>query len=236
VKALVLAAGKGSRLGTAADGLPKPLTAVGGTTPLQHALYWLAALPVEEVWINVHEHVDVVRSRIGRAVRGVPVHYSYEPALLGTAGAWKKLEAEWDTASLVIYGDNLMRFDLAALCAAHAAAGTLATVAIFDPDRHANTGPGGGRVAVMGDRITSFVEGGATGMINAGAYVLEPRLAERLPSGFLDFGHDVLPGLARSGELAGHVLEAGAYCIGVDTPERLRIARMMVPAMLEPGR
>jgi mannose-1-phosphate guanylyltransferase len=236
VKALVLAAGKGSRLGAAADGRPKPLTAVAGTTPLEHVLEWLAALPVDSIWINVHQHAEIVRRRIGARVCGVPVSYSYEPELLGTAGAWKKLEMEWDETSLVIYGDNLMRFDLAALCAAHAANGAIATVAVFDPERHVNTGPGGGRVQMEGTRITSFVEGGERGMINAGAYVLDRGLAERLPVGFSDFGHDVLPGLARDDELAGHVLETGAYCIGVDTPERLRLARSLAPTLMESAR
>jgi mannose-1-phosphate guanylyltransferase len=230
MKALVLAAGKGSRLGAAAGGLPKPLTDIGGTTPLEHALQWLTSFGVEHIWINVHAHADVVTQRIGRRVAGVPIDYSWEPELLGTAGAWKKLAAEWEGRSLVIYGDNFMRFDLAKLVATHERAGMIATVAVYDPAVHANTGPGGGRVGLDGDRITRFVEGGDEGMINAGAYVLEPSVLETIGAGFSDFGHDVLPRLAERRELAAHVLEDSAFCMGVDTPERLEIARRIVRA------
>jgi mannose-1-phosphate guanylyltransferase len=233
MRALVLAAGKGTRLGSASGGMPKPLTDVGGTTALEHVLRWISDEPLDRIWINVHEHGEVVRSHIGDRIGGIPIAYSHEPELLGTAGAWKKLEREWTTTSLVIYGDNLMHFDLGALRSSHERNGALVTIAVFDPDRHANTGPGGGRVEMEDQRITRFVEGGAAGLINAGAYLVEPELAARLPGGFLDFGHDVLPALAESGELAGHVVERGAYCLGVDTPERLMRARQMLATQQE---
>jgi NDP-sugar pyrophosphorylase family protein len=228
MKALVLAAGKGTRLGAAANGVPKPLVDVGGATPLNHALAWVAAMRPERIWINVHDAATVVRERTGAAVAGVPVSYSYEPELLGTAGAWKRLEGEWDETSLVVYGDNFMRFDLQALLRAHRAGGALATLAVFDPARHANTGIGGGRLTLSGSRVTRFEEGGTSGLVNAGAYFLEPALRERVPPGFSDFGHDVFPGLSAAGLLVAHVVEDGAYCLGVDTPERLAIARHML--------
>lgn len=230
MKALVLAAGRGTRLGAAASGVPKPLVDVRGLSPLTHALDWVAGTRPERIWINVHEGAGLVRQRIGGAVGVVPVSYSYEPVLVGTAGAWKRLEAEWAQTSLVVYGDNLMRFELAALLRAHRASGALATIAVFDPERHANTGIGGGRVTLRGNRVARFEEGGTHGLISAGAYYLEPALRERIPSGFSDFGHDVLPALAADGLLAGHVVEDGAYCLGVDTPERLAIARELLGA------
>jgi mannose-1-phosphate guanylyltransferase len=228
VKALVLAAGRGTRLGTAARGVPKPLVDVHGVTPLTHALGWVAALRPERIWVNVHEKAGLVCERIGASVAGVPIVYSFEPELLGTAGAWKLLAAEWVETSLIVYGDNLMRFDLSALLRSHRASGALATIAVFDPERHTNTGTGGGRVTLHGERVTRFEENGGTGLINAGAYYLEPAVLERIPPGFCDFGHDVLPALAAAGQLAAHVVEDGAYCLGVDTPERLAIARTML--------
>lgn len=230
MKALILAAGNGTRLAAITGDVPKPLIAVGATTPLAHALEWVAQLEPERIWINVHAAAAQVMKAAGESVNGLPISYSYEPELLGTAGAWKKLQSEWTEPSLVVYGDNLMRFDLRALFAAHARAGTLATIAVFDPERHRNTGIGGGRVVLNGNRVSEFVEGGACGIVNAGAYVVDPGLAVRLPHGFLDFGHDVLPQLAGAGELAAHMVEDSGYCLGVDTPERLEIARQMVAA------
>jgi NDP-sugar pyrophosphorylase family protein len=233
VKVLVLAAGKGSRLGAASGGGPKPLTDVGGTSPLQHAVTWTAEERPECIWINVHTHADSVRTRIGPAVCGVPIRYSHEPELLGTAGAWKKLEEEWTETSLVVYGDNFMRFDLRALMAVHERGGGLATIALFDPAQHANTGAAGGRAVLENGRVTEFVEGGSEGLVNAGAYCIEPELRTHLPHGVLDFGRDVLPVLARQGEVSGHVVESAGYCLGIDDPDRLAAARKLLRRGLE---
>ena len=232
MKALVLAAGKGSRLGDAAQGVPKPLVDVAGRTPLGHVLSWVAELRPAQIWINVHEHAELVRARIGTDVHGVPIRYSYERELLGTGGAWKKLEAEWDETSLVVYGDNFMSFDLPALLAKHRAVARPVTMALFDPVRHANTGTAGGHASISGDRVLSFEEGGAHGLINAGAYVLEPQVRDWIPQGFSDFGRDVMPRLAAAGSVAAHVVEDGAYCLGIDTPARLATAREFVEGMM----
>ncbi|HEX6308939.1 MAG TPA: sugar phosphate nucleotidyltransferase [Longimicrobiales bacterium] len=233
MKALVLAAGKGTRLGAAAGGVPKPLTDVGGTTPLEHALEWLTRLRLERIWINVHAHGELVRERIGAAVAGVPVSYSHEPVLLGTAGAWKKLEREWVDTSLIVYGDNVLRFDVEALLATHGRSGAVMTLALFDAKRTVHSGAAGGRARVERGRVVEFEEGGGEGMINAGVYCVEPALRERLTPGIGDFGHDVLPGLAAEGVLAAHVLEEGSWCLGVDTPERLEHTRAVLRSAVE---
>jgi mannose-1-phosphate guanylyltransferase len=231
MKALILAAGKGSRLGASSGGVPKPLVDMGGISPLEHNLRWAAALGPAEIWINVHVGADLIRARIGTDINGIPIHYSHEPELLGTAGAWKNLAGEWTDSTMVIYGDNFMRFDLNALRQAHLAGGAPATIAIYDPDIHANTGIGGGRVALQDGKVTQFVEGGMEGPINAGAYFLEVELLKRVPPGFSDFGRDVLPALAAEGLLAGHLVEPSGYCLGVDTPERLERARRMLDTL-----
>lgn len=236
MRALILAAGKGSRLAGATNGLPKPLVRVGGVPVLERAVRWVADCGVERVWVNVHTAREAVEEALGDGERfGVPIHYSYEPELLGTAGAWKHLEREWTGPSLVVYGDNVMRFDLRRLVAAHEAGNALATVALFDPARHPHTSSGGGHASVDEDAaITDFVEGGAASapgaLINAGAYVLEPSVAEWMAPGFLDFGHHVLPSLAQARQLRAHVLEEGAYCLGIDTPDRLRHAERIYRA------
>jgi NDP-sugar pyrophosphorylase family protein len=228
VKALLLAAGKGSRLSSAAAGLPKPLVDLGGITPLEHSLEWVMTFGVSCIWINVHDAAALIEGRIGNEYAGVQVRYSAEPQLLGTAGAWKKLEKEWSGTSLVVYGDNFMRFDLDSLLHAHRSLGTTITVALFDPAIHANTGAGGGRAEVNSGRISRFVEGGDAGLINAGAYFVEPALAMEMAPGYVDFGHDVLPRLATAGRVGAHVVEQSGYCLGIDTPERLAVARALV--------
>jgi mannose-1-phosphate guanylyltransferase len=257
----VLAAGRSTRIEPLSAGRPKPLLEVGGRSLLEWNLRWLMDGGMTPIWVNLHYRAD----EVSRAIRSMDlpgdVRFSHEDAILGTAGAWRKLAVEWDAPSLVVYGDNLTRFDLAAFRAAHrvalrspAVAGldstaepafppVLATVALYDPARHANTGIAGSRVVVNRGRVAGFEElrGGVAGsaLVNTGAYVLEPALAERIEPGFSDFGADVFPLLVRDRALAAHVIEDGGFCLGLDTPEHFRLGEAMVArgtVRLEPGR
>jgi mannose-1-phosphate guanylyltransferase len=211
------------------------LLEVGGRSLLEWNLRWLFAAGLEAVWVNLHYRALEVRSAVeGLALPG-PVRFSHEDPILGTAGAWRKLAGEWDSTSLVVYGDNLTRFDLGAFLDAHRAAGALATVALFDPSRHANTGIAGSRVLVGDDgRVAGFEEarGGVAGesLVSTGACLLEPVVAEWLAPGFSDFGADVFPPLVRAGELAAHVIEPGGFCLGLDTPAHYEEGRRLVSA------
>ncbi len=240
---MVLAAGRGTRLGPLAGGRPKPLVEVGGRPLLAWTLEWLAAAGVGEVWLNLHHRGDAIRSAIGGGADfGLTVRYSPEATLLGTAGGWRRVaQAAPRERWLVVYGDNLLRFDLGALVRAHGAGGpgTAATVALFEPVRHANTGMAGGRARLAADgRVLGFVEGASApdgGLVTAGAYVLEASVVAEVPRDPADFGRDVLPRLAAAGRLRGHVLEAGAFCLGVDTPAALaRAAAMIAGAEVAP--
>jgi NDP-sugar pyrophosphorylase family protein len=238
-RALVLAAGRSTRIAPLADGRPKPLLDLGGRSLLGWNLAWLAASGITDIWINLHHEAERIRAAVGDgAAYGVRARFSYEPVLLGTAGAWRALASVWNGTSLVIYGDNFMRFDLHALLSTHRAGGRPMTVAVFDPAAHPNTGVGGGRAAVEDGRIVAFAEGtDAAGAhwINAGAYALEPGLADTMAEGFLDFGHDLLPALAGGGAVTAHVVEDGAFCLGVDTPARYeRAVRMLADGVVAP--
>jgi NDP-sugar pyrophosphorylase family protein len=230
-RALVLAAGRSTRISRVANGLPKPLLEIGGTSLLGWNLSWLATHGVRDIWINLHHEADRIRTAIGDgAAFGVRIQYAHEPELLGTAGAWRALADEWKDTALVIYGDNFMRFDLGALLDAHWRGGCSATIALFDPAVHAHTGGGGGRARLSEGKVLAFDESGGAGgdaPINAGAYVLEPAVLASIAPGFQDFGHDVLPRLAAAGALGGHLLEPGGFCLGLDTPDRYERAKRL---------
>lgn len=228
-RALVLAAGLSTRISPVTNGLPKPLLDIGGTSLLGWNLSWLRSHGIEEILINLHHGAEHIRAAVGDgAAFGVRVRYAYEPVLLGTAGAWRGLAHEWRKTSLVVYGDNFMRFDLRALLDTHRRSGALATMALFDPRVHACTGAAGGRARIADGRVVAFEEDGATeGPINAGVYALEPAVAQLIDPGFQDFGRDVLPRLAESGCLAAHMLEPNGFCLGLDTPERYELAQQL---------
>ena len=240
IPALVLAAGLGTRIRPVAGALPKPLIPFGGPPILVHNLRWLAASGVRTVWINLHYQAASITAAIGNgAALGLDIAYLFEPDLLGTAGAFGNLGDRASGTALVVYGDNLLRFDLAALLARHRATGAAATIALFDRARHTHTGIAGGRVDIDTDgRVLGFIEGGAPpppgapDLVNAGVYAVEPEVRRLIPPGrAVDFGREVFPAMLHRGdELFGHVIESGGYCLGLDTPESHRAGTALLEA------
>jgi NDP-sugar pyrophosphorylase family protein len=117
MKALVLAAGVGSRLSPYTDRCPKPMLDVGGQPIIAYNLAMLGRSVFRDVVINLHYLPDVVRAYVGNGERwGLRVTYSEEPVLLGTAGALVPLEDRFasDTFALV-FGDNVNDVDLDAM-------------------------------------------------------------------------------------------------------------------------
>ncbi|HEX2644211.1 MAG TPA: sugar phosphate nucleotidyltransferase, partial [Thermoanaerobaculia bacterium] len=114
VRALVLAAGLGTRLRPLTDATPKPLLPVAGVPILGHTLAQLAAVGCEAVAMNLHYHGDQIRRRFGDDFAGMPITYSEEPVLLGTLGAFDPLRELFAPADLIILinGDSLCRWPL----------------------------------------------------------------------------------------------------------------------------
>lgn len=204
MKAMILAAGEGSRLRPLTDRLPKPMAPLGGRPLLAYTIELLARHGVRDVAINLHHCPNTIRSCFGAGEAwGLHIRYSFEPELLGTAGAVKKLEPFWDEPFFVVYGDNLTDCDLTRLAAFHQAHGGIATIALYWREDVQHSG-----VATLGadDQITGFVEKPRPGSVeshwvNAGLLVAEPRLLAAIPDQMpVDFGRQVLPALIAQGE------------------------------------
>jgi predicted dehydrogenase len=237
-KALLLAAGRGTRLGPAAGLLPKPLLRVRGKVILERHLEQLAAGGVQEVWINLHHRGEAIREHCGDGTLwGLRIHYSEEPELLGTSGALRRLQREFeDGPFFVAYGDNLGFCDYAALAAAHRP-GTLLTLALCHREEVASSGiaelTADGRVvrfAEKPDPANQFSH-----WVNAGIYAASPELLQWIPDGFSDFGRDIIPRLVEgAAAVRGFVL---AHTVqGVDTPEMLAQADVLGIALIGAGR
>jgi NDP-sugar pyrophosphorylase family protein len=237
-KALLLAAGMGSRLRSITGDLPKPLAPFAGAPIITHNLQWLAASGVRDVWINLHYQAGMIREAIGDgSAFGLTTHYVYEPELLGTAGALANIAQVVDDDFLVVYSDNIIRCDLSALKRAGAQAKAECTVALFDQDRHSHTGIAGGRVLIDGSgAITGFTEGapanesGGSSLVNAGVYALQPSILDLIPTGGLvDFGRDVFPAMLATGRrLQAYVIEDGGFCLGLDTPKAFSTGQALI--------
>ena len=227
MKAVVLAAGLGSRLKPWTDLQPKVMIPVGGKPPLERHLERLRAAGIEEVFINLHHLPGVITGYFGNGERwGLRLHYAHEAALLGTAGAVKNLEGQLaGEPFLVVYGDNTLEIDYADFLRFGRANDALGIVAVFKKDSSAGSG-----VVEFGPngRITNFLEKPESGAslsrwTNAGIYRFGPGLFKHLKPGFSDFGLDVFPLLLKQGEsLLAYVFKGSL--VAIDTPDLLRSA------------
>lgn len=224
MKALLLAAGEGTRLRPLTLDRPKPMLPIGGRPMLEYLVHLLRRHGIYELAINLHHKPEAIVNHFGDGRRfGVSIAYSPEPQLLGSAGTAKQLD--WffgNEPFLVMYGDVLANVNLSALIVWHQAHRSDATMVLYeveDPTRC-------GMVELSADqRITRFVEKPAReavsgNLANAGIYVVEPHILTLIPHGKpTDFGGDVFPiALERGFGLYGANLPG--YLLDIGSPER----------------
>jgi len=133
VKAMVFAAGLGSRLGDATTNCPKALVEVGGRPLLEHVLGRLQAAGVTEVIVNVHHFADQVETWLQANDCGLKVAVSREKDLLDTGGGLKKAAGffEGEGCFLVHNVDILSDIDLVGLVRDHRKSGAMASLAVM---------------------------------------------------------------------------------------------------------
>jgi len=114
MKAFILAAGLGIRLGTLTKDHPKVMLEVGGKKILERTIAQLKRAGVGDLVINTHYFPEAIISYFGDGSKWrVKINYSFEQDILGTAGGLKKVEGQFrkEKEFLVVYGDNLYDVD-----------------------------------------------------------------------------------------------------------------------------
>src|ERR671939_503477 len=98
LKAMVLAAGKGTRLFPLTGEIPKPMAPIVNIPIIQHIFELLAGAGVDEVYVNVHYLADAILNFYGEntQVDRMAIHFSREEKLMGTAGGVKRLAGHLD--------------------------------------------------------------------------------------------------------------------------------------------
>lgn len=199
MKAMVLAAGEGTRLRPLTLALPKPMVPVANVPLLERTLRLLATQSIRDIAVNLYHRPEAIRAALGYgSALDVRLHYSDEETLMGTAGGVRRMESFLDETFLVLYGDNLYQADFAPLIRFHREKKALATIATFTTPNPTACG------LVVTDepgRVTRFQEKPPpeevfTDQANAGVYVLEPEVLRYIPPDTpFDFGRDVFPAL-----------------------------------------
>ncbi|MDB5907774.1 MAG: mannose-phosphate guanyltransferase [Massilia sp.] len=218
MKAMILAAGKGTRVRPLTYDLPKPMIPLLGKPVMAYLVEHLAKYGVTEIMVNVsylHEKIEEYFAE-GHQF-GVRIGYSFEgytkddgevvPMPIGSAGGMKKIQefgGFFDQTTIVLCGDALIDLDLQAALFEHKRKGALASVITREVpwDKVSSYG------VVVSDadgRITQFQEKPAeaealSNFISTGIYIFEPEVIDLIPSGVpFDIGSQLFPLLAERG-------------------------------------
>jgi mannose-1-phosphate guanylyltransferase len=205
MKAMALAAGKGTRLYPLTGEIPKPMAPVVDTPIIEHIFGLLARHGVGEVHVNVHYLADVLLETYGEksTMNGMSVHLSREEELLGTAGGVKRLAANFDDTFVVVSGDALTDVDVGELIAFHKEKEAIATIALHRVYDTAEFGVVDidEECAILAFQEKPDPNEAISTLANTGIYVFEPRALDYVPEGiFFDFARDVFPRFLENGE------------------------------------
>jgi mannose-1-phosphate guanylyltransferase len=220
MRAMVLAAGLGTRLRPLTNEISKPMVPVLDRPVMEHIVDLLDRHGFDEVIANLHYFPDSIREHFGERIS-----YRFEPELLGTAGGVLGCADFFGgEAFLVISGDALTDIDLGALAARHRDAGGIATLAV---KQVADTREFGVVLHDRDGRITGFQEKPSadealSDLGNCGIYVFSPEIFDYFPArSFVDWAQDVFPVLLEN-DVPFHIHEVREYWNDIGSLTELR--------------
>jgi NDP-sugar pyrophosphorylase family protein len=202
IKAMILAAGVGSRLDPLTKAIPKPLVPIVNIPVMEHHLNWLTKFGIKDIAVNLWHLPQKIKKYFGSGFnRGIKLVYSFEKNLLGTAGGVMKMKDFLKGGTFVISSaDVLTDIDLKRLIFFHKKSNSLATIALKEVE---NTEHFGIVIIKNNGQIVSFQEKpkaneAQSNLANAGIYIFEPGIFSYIPENkFCDFGRNVFPVLVK---------------------------------------
>jgi NDP-sugar pyrophosphorylase family protein len=222
MRAMILAAGLGTRLKPITDELPKPLVPVVGIPNIVRIITHLKRSGIFEIVINTHHLPHLLEQALGNGSRyGVAIAYSSEKEILGTGGGIKQaLPLLGDQTFVVINGDALFTPDIPMVLELHKKQTGLATLLVReDPDSDTY-----GTVGLdKKGQIRKLVWAGDEGQVVknymfTGVHILEPDIAMHLPDQGCIVRKTYIPMLDQGLALNG--VPADGYFCDLGTPER----------------
>lgn len=218
MKAMILAAGKGTRVRPLTYDLPKPMIPILGKPVMAYLVEHLASYGITEIMVNVSYLHEKIEEYFGEGYQyGVQIGYSFEghtnddgeviPEPLGSAGGMKKIQqfgGFFDDTTIVLCGDALIDLDIKSALFEHRRKGALASVITLEVpwDKVESYG------VVVSDkdgRIQAFQEKPSqeealSNFVSTGIYIFEPEVLDLIPQDRpFDIGSDLFPLLVEKG-------------------------------------
>lgn len=238
MRAVLLAAGFGTRLRPITDTIPKCLVSINGRPLLDHWLELLAKGGVAEVLVNLHYLPAVVREFLAKSTHPIEITAVYEEPLLGTAGTVLKNRTYFRQEPVIlIHADNLSLFDLREFKRKFddRESGIDITMMTFETDAPETCGivelDEMGVVCAVHEKVKNP----PGNLANAAVYILAPAVVEfiaGLNKEIVDFSTDVLP------HYIGRIntFHNGIYHRDIGNIESLAAAQIEYPAAVGRGK
>lgn len=214
IKAMIMAAGVGSRLDPLTKSVPKPLVPVANRPVMDILVDNLKSIGVKDIVSNTHYLAEKIINRYENINFGVNFKFIKEDTLSGTAGGLKKCQFFFDKGDefLVLSADGLSNADLQKGIDMHRKSGAIATIGIKEIP-HEEVSHFGVVVTDETGYITEFqekpsVEEAKSNFINTGIYVFDYRIFDYIPENtFYDFAKNVFPNLLKDHEINTFVID-----------------------------
>lgn len=235
MKAMILSAGFGTRLGGLTKETPKPMLDINSRPLLEYIILNLAQYGFSDICINLHVMPEAITSYFGDGdVFNVRIRYSYETSLLGTAGGVKKMAEvlKPEEPFLVHYGDIITNQNLRNMYNFHRKHDPSATLLLHQRSRSNS-------IVVLDEsnRIIRFLErpseeerlGINSPWVNSGICILDPCVLSLIPDhAHCDLPKHIFSRLVDNGKAMGFPLTG--YRCAIDSPQRLKEAQEAITA------
>lgn len=223
MKALILAAGFGTRLLPMTRHLPKPLFPLGGCPLLDIVIQQLVKAGCKAIAVNTHHLHDQIKAHVQAGSYPIPVQTIFEPKILGTGGAIRNLAHFWDDRPFfVVNSDIFFDIDLKAIYDFHLEHSHPATLVLVDhPDFNTVAAtPSGAIVSFSRSEPGDYAD--ATWLTFTGIQVLDPRVVSTIPKTEFYSSIDAYRSLLAEGYTIAAYVAAGACWQDLGTPARYR--------------
>ena len=234
MRAMILAAGLGTRLRPLTNTVPKALVPVAGRPLIEYGLLFLKSQGIEEVVLNLHHLGGKIRGALGDgSIYGLRITYSPKAPILDTGGGIKKAQTFLDGETFVVLNcDAIIDLDLGALLAAHRRNHATTTL-VLRPD------PEAARYGILetdaSGRIRRFlgqpaeVNESLSAYMFTGLQMLEPPIFDFIPEGKpFSTTRETYPWMLRAGEPLYGFIHTGPWMVVDDAEGMARATQAIV--------
>ena len=225
MKVIILAGGKGTRMGSLTESIPKPMVLLAGKPVLEHQINFLKSYNLTDVFMLLGHKGEIIKKyfKDGKKL-GVKIKYFFDPKPLGTAGSLKEIEKFISEPFLLFYGDTMIDINLTQFIDFHDGKQSIASLVV-----HPNDHPKDSDLLDIDndDYVTNFFPKphkkvfNLRNLVNAALYILNPEIFDFIDkSVFSDFGKDIFPKVLHKRKLIS-AYNTSEYIKDIGTPSRL---------------